>query len=44
MYKKDEDWLATKKGIEFGGVQKEGSYGKFIVWPEEILKELEFVK
>ena len=36
MYKKDEDWLATKKGEERGGVSKVGSYGKYIVWPEEM--------
>ncbi|CAL65890.1 phospholipase D family protein [Christiangramia forsetii] len=36
MYKKDDDWYYTKKGNEFGAEQKEGAYGKFIVWPEEI--------
>lgn len=41
MYKKDEDWFATKKGNEFGAQQKEGAYGKFIVWPEEIISEIE---
>lgn len=40
MYKKDEDWFATKKGNEFGAQQKEGGYGKFIVWPEEIISEI----
>ncbi len=40
MTKKDEDWFATKKGEEFGGIQKEGQYGKFILWPEEITNEL----
>lgn len=38
MYKKNEDWFTTKKGAEFGGISKEGQYGKFIVWPEEIMK------
>ncbi len=40
MYKKEEDWFATKRGEEYGGIQKEGQYGKFIVWPEEITNEL----
>jgi len=43
MYKKDQDWLATKKGMEQGGKQKEGPYGKFVVWPEQILNELELL-
>jgi hypothetical protein len=41
MEKKGRDWHATRKGIEFGGIQKEGQYGKFIIWPEEILEETE---
>ncbi|MBI9067578.1 MAG: phospholipase D family protein [Salinivirgaceae bacterium] len=40
MYKKDENWLSTKKGVELGGISKEGQYGKFIIWPEEIAKEI----
>jgi len=40
MYKKGDEWFATKKGSELGAKQKEGSYGKFIVWPEEILGEI----
>lgn len=40
MYKKEDDWFTTKKGDEMGGVQKEGQYGKFIVWPEEIVEEI----
>lgn len=40
MYKKDEDWIATKKGTELGGISKEGQYGKFIVWPEKLAKEI----
>lgn len=41
MEKKGNDWYATDKGIEHGGKQKEGQYGKFIVWPEEIIEEIE---
>lgn len=41
MYKKDDDWFATKKGNELGAKQKEGAYGKFIVWPEEIASSIE---
>lgn len=40
MYKKEDDWLITKKGKENGGVSKEGQYGKFIVWPTEIINDL----
>lgn len=40
MYKKDEDWIATKRGIEIGAVSKIGTYGKFIVWPENILDSI----
>ena len=40
MYKKQEDWIATKKGKESGAISKEGQYGKFVVWPEEIIGEL----
>ncbi len=43
MYKKDQDWLATKEGETQGAIQKEGQYGKFIVWPEQILDELELI-
>lgn len=40
MYKKNDDWFATKKGENLGAKQREGQYGKFIVWPEEILEEI----
>lgn len=43
MVKKENDWYATKKGEVYGAIQKEGKYGKFIVWPEKILEELELV-
>tara|TARA_Y100000385_G_scaffold289715_1_gene360065 strand:+ start:271 stop:999 length:729 start_codon:yes stop_codon:yes gene_type:complete len=36
MYKKDDDWITTKKGKEIGGIEKSGQYGKFVVWPEDI--------
>ncbi|MDG1239054.1 MAG: phospholipase D family protein [Flavobacteriales bacterium] len=41
MYKKGDDWFATKKGIEQGGISKDGQYGKFIVWPDKIAKSIE---
>jgi hypothetical protein len=44
MYKKNSDWHATQRGESFGANQKEGQYGKFIIWPEEIVKELEISK
>jgi len=43
MEKRENDWFTTKKGEKYGGIQKEGQYGKFIVWPEEIIQELELV-
>lgn len=43
MEKRDSDWYASRKGEKFGAIQKEGQYGKFIIWPEEIIKELELV-
>ena len=42
MYKKEDDWFTTKKGKGFGGVEKEGQYGKFVIWPEEI--KIEFTE
>lgn len=40
MYKKDDDWITTKKGKEIGGVEKCGGYGKFVVWPQEIADQI----
>ena len=37
MYKKEDDWNVTKKGKEFGGIEKTGQYGKFVVWTQEIV-------
>jgi hypothetical protein len=37
IYKKNNDWLATKKGKKFGGIEKEG---QFVIWPEEIKNEI----
>jgi hypothetical protein len=32
--------MMTLKGEIFGGKQKEGQFGKFIIWPKEIITEL----
>ena len=40
MYKKDDDWITTKRGKEIGGIEKSGQYGKFVVWPESIGKHI----
>tara|TARA_B100000795_G_scaffold76298_1_gene54280 strand:- start:162 stop:884 length:723 start_codon:yes stop_codon:yes gene_type:complete len=40
MYKKEDDWISTKKGKELGCSEKEGQYGKFVVWPEELIAEI----
>ena len=40
MYKKDDDWITTKRGKEIGGIEKSGQYGRFVVWPEDIAKHI----
>jgi phosphatidylserine/phosphatidylglycerophosphate/cardiolipin synthase-like enzyme len=40
MYKKDDDWHTTKQGKEIGGLEKEGQYGQFVIWPEKIIKHI----
>ena len=40
MYKKDGDWRTTKKGKDIGGVEKNGQWGKFVVWPESIAEQI----
>lgn len=40
MFKKDDDWVTTKKGKEVGGVEKSGQYGKFVIWPEDVAKHI----
>lgn len=40
MFKKEDDWIATKKGKEIGGIEKSGQYGQFIIWPEDIVQEI----
>jgi phage antirepressor YoqD-like protein len=40
MYKKDDNWITTKKGKELGGLEKTGQYGKFVIWPEDLAKHL----
>jgi phosphatidylserine/phosphatidylglycerophosphate/cardiolipin synthase-like enzyme len=40
MYKKDEDWITTKKGKEIGGSEKAGQFGKFVIWPEVLVAQI----
>lgn len=40
MYKKEDDWITTKRGKEAGGVEKSGQYGQFVIWPEDMAKHL----
>lgn len=40
MYKKEDDWIITPKGTEVGGKSKQGQYGAFIIWPEEIIEAI----
>ncbi|CAL2087093.1 phospholipase D family protein [Tenacibaculum sp. 190524A02b] len=37
MYKRDDDWITTKKGKEIGGIERNGHYGRFVIWPEDIV-------
>lgn len=40
MYKKADDWITTKRGKEIGGIEKNGQYGQFVVWPESISEHI----
>lgn len=40
MFKSGDDWILTDKGKKVGGVSKEGQYGKFILWPENIADDI----
>jgi phosphatidylserine/phosphatidylglycerophosphate/cardiolipin synthase-like enzyme len=40
MYKREDDWISTKKGKELGCSEKEGQYGKFVIWPEKVIAEI----
>jgi phosphatidylserine/phosphatidylglycerophosphate/cardiolipin synthase-like enzyme len=40
MYKKDENWITTKRGKKIGGIEKEGQYGRFVIWPENIAEQI----
>jgi hypothetical protein len=40
MEKNGNDWYATQKGEKLGAIQREGQYGKFLMWPESILSEI----
>lgn len=40
MFKKEDDWFASKKGKELGAIEKEGQYGKFVIWPEELIESM----
>ena len=40
MYKKEDDWITTKRGKEVGGIEKNGQYGQFVIWPVEIGKQI----
>ena len=41
MYKKDGDWITTKKGEGIGGIVKDGQWGKFVIWPKEVAENIE---
>ncbi|WP_026778119.1 phospholipase D family protein [Polaribacter sp. Hel_I_88] len=40
MFKKDDNWIITKSGKEIGGIEKEGQYGRFIIWPENLAQKI----
>lgn len=39
IIKEGKSWVITDKGSKNGGQMKKGQYGKYTVWPEEIIKE-----
>lgn len=41
MYKRDGDWITTKRGKEAGGIEKNGQYGQFVIWPKDIAKHID---
>lgn len=40
MKKNGDDWFTTAKGETYGGKAKDGQYGKFVIWPKEIIADL----
>ena len=40
MYREKDDWIVTKQGKEVGGIERKGKYCKYVVWPENIAKEI----
>ena len=36
-----KSWALTKEGEEAGGTMKNGQYGEYVAWPEEIIEEIE---
>ena len=40
MYKEKDDWIATEQGKEVGGIERKGKYGKYVIWPENIAKDI----
>ncbi len=41
MIKNEDGWLPTDRGYKRGAVERAGSYGTYVVWPEEIISELD---
>lgn len=41
MEKNKDGWLPTDRGYKRGAVERVGSYGTYVVWPEEIIGELD---
>jgi hypothetical protein len=40
MHKKEEDWITIQREKEVGGIDKNGQYGKFVVWLEDIVNRI----
>ena len=38
--KKNEDWVLTNFGKSKGAKLKNGQYGEYIAWPENMIKEI----
>jgi len=41
IMRKGEKWILTERGKGLGGIMKNGQYGEYVAWPEELVEELE---
>ena len=41
IVKDGKSWILTKKGEQNGGQMKNGQYGEYVAWPEEVVEEID---